>query len=166
MRILFLFLAFIGGLCGQNNVTGPSTCVQYGNCYVAYRSASLSTTAAAVTVQAGTTLNVYFDSFTISCSVACTVTVAQNGVAATTTAFTPSPLNSAPAATSTAYSSSNVGSGTTIETIPLAAGGYLNYDLSKLTAQSSANGSQNLTVSTNAVSGTVIIKILYVERNT
>lgn len=80
---------------------------------------SLSASATTLTIQKAAAITgasgkpITLESFTIYCSVACSVTQAYNGAAATATAATATPIppNTQTPATATAWSASNVGGG-------------------------------------------------------
>lgn len=106
------------------------------------------------------------ETVTIYCSAACTISQAQNGAGATTTAGTLTPItNSTGSPVTKFFTASNVGAGTAIgpSLINLAAGQTQTLDISKvsLPKTSSININYSITVT---VTGTCIITIIGTER--
>lgn len=102
--------------------------------YIAYRATS-SATSEKVTVQQPTsaTKRVSFIAASVYCSVECTVALERGGTAASTTSLTANKVNSdSPSATAAAFHTSNVGSGTTLTTYTVAAGGTLTLDITRM----------------------------------
>ncbi len=126
-----------------------------------YYVAAHSGTADAVTVQQPATgaKNVRFRGALVSCSANCTITLSQNGAAATTTALAPTPLNLSPPSATKAFSASNVGAGTTIRTYTITDTNDHWIELGSFTLAPGINS--NLTVAGSA--GTVSVSIYYVE---
>lgn len=114
-------------------------------------------------VAAGRTINL--ETFQVYCSVACSVTQAYNGSAATATAATrtPIPPNTTVPATATAWSASNVGAGTAVGgTIHLLAGATVLI----LVPQVIVNGAGtagNYSVTVGAITGTANITAYWNE---
>lgn len=108
--------------------------------------------------------NIALESVTVYCSVACNVTQASNGTAATTTAatVTPIPPNSA-TPTATAFSASNVGGGTAIGGIThIPAGGTVTLDLSKVVLFGGGTGT-NYSITVGSITGTANITAILSE---
>lgn len=127
---------------------------------------SLSAAGTALTIQQPATNAsvVNFETATIYCSVACVVSQAQNGTAATATAGTAVAISpSGPAAAATVWTASNVGAGTSVPpAINLSAGSTLVLDLSKVTLPH--GGSQvNYTISVGSITGTANITMIWKE---
>src|SRR5205823_1118990 len=124
--------------------------------YTASRDVTLSAAAEVVTIQAPGTSGaqsaktLYLKSASITCAVSCDVTVERDGTAASTTALTINPLNRLDAASvASAFRSSNVGSGTVLSVVTVAAGTTARYDLSGKTL----NAAENFTFRTSSVTG-------------
>lgn len=136
--------------------------------YAASQTTTLSAAAEVVTIQAPATQAamtrlIQMKGVAVVCSVACTVSLERDGTAATSTSLTVNPvLNNAPAATATAWHSSNVGSGTVLSQYQIAAGGTLNLDLSNKWLGAP---SQNVTIRTSSITGTVNINFMWAEWN-
>jgi len=104
---------------------------------------------------------------TVSCTVACEVTQAENGAAATSTAGSISCVQPCgPAATATTWTASNVGAGTTIgaNPLPVPAAGVLIIDLSKVYFSKTSTSATNYSISTNSITGTVVITFIWSEQ--
>lgn len=133
--------------------------------YSTSKTTALSGAAEVVTVQlpATGTNTVNFLGAWVDCTVACTLTVERNGTAATSTTLAVNNINPGQtAAATTGWSSSNVGTGTVISRIGIAAGGGVSIDLTKV--RMTGNGTnQNLTIRTNSITGTVNITIIHSE---
>lgn len=139
--------------------------------YVAQKTTSLSGAAEVVTIQqrapASSNRFVDFKTAYIDCSVACTVTLERNGTFASTTALTIANVNPGETATTvTAYSASNVGTGTVIQVVSIQAGGYLVFGLDNpsINLKSQGGTSENFTLRTSSITGTVHITINWTER--
>jgi hypothetical protein len=167
-RLCVLLFLIAGAVYAQNprQVPAERQCIQFGNCYTIYKETSLSSSAEAITVQAGAILNIQPIAASVYCSGAADVTLRQNGTAATTTALTVTALNAAPPAQATAYSASNVGTGNLVDKVSIpSGGGTFQWDLTGLIAYASSNGSQNITISTSSVTATCRIKFWVIEGN-
>lgn len=133
--------------------------------YSTSKTTALSGAAEVVTVQlpATGTNTVNFLGAWVDCTVACTLTVERNGAAATSTTLAVNNINPGQtAAAATGWSSSNVGTGTVISRIGIAAGGGVSIDLTKIRMTGNGTG-QNLTIRTNSITGTVNITIVHSE---
>lgn len=110
---------------------------------------------------------VQFETAVVYCSVACDVSQAQNGTAATATPGTAVPIQPTPAsapAVATVWTASNVGGGTAVGGVfHLPALAYLVLDLSKV---SLGNGgtANNYTIAIATASGTGNMTIYWSER--
>lgn len=132
--------------------------------------AVLSGTATALTIQQpATTANpspntVTLESAVVYCSVACVVSQAQNGTAATATAATIAPISPVGStAVATAWSASNVGGGTAVPPIiNVSAGNTITIDLSKVTLPKGGS-TVNYTVSIASITGTANITMIWKE---
>lgn len=164
---VFLFGLFVGAcsglLFGQPNPQAP--CGQTPNaCWQAYvENTGLSSSTESLTVQgtstSGTLLVRRFIGY---CSVACDITIKQNGTAATSTALAITPLNLSDASKATAWTQSNASGGSTIWKVSIPAGGEYNFDMSSLLiGPTSAN---NITATTSAISGTARMKFLWTKQ--
>lgn len=138
--------------------------MSYSQIYLAYREASLSGAAEAVTVQqpASGAKNVYLDGAMVYCSADCDVTLERNGTAATTTSFTPVGVNPGiTVAKARAFHTSNAGVGTVLAKYKIQGG----------TSQSMAlrgvrlrwNAADNLTVRVGTMTGDVKILVRWGE---
>lgn len=106
------------------------------------------------------------ESITAYCSVACSVTQAYNGAAATATAGTTSPLppNTGITATATVWTASNVGAGTAAGgIIHIAAGGTQVIDVSKVSVNG-AGTAANYSVTVGSITGTVNFTFIWSEQ--
>ena len=134
--------------------------------YVAYNEAVLAGTASVVTVQqpaSNSARIVRFVAASLYCSAACDVTLERNGTAATTTALTPTPINTTTsAAKAKAFSASNVGAGTVLSKYSLVAGGTMVIDLAVMNL-SGTGTTKNLTFRTSAITGTARITVQFNE---
>jgi hypothetical protein len=134
--------------------------------YVAESDNDLTTTARGLTIQqpASPTRIIRLIDAKVYCESECVVTQKRDGTAATATAGTVRGIN-APVQTVTAkmWTQSNVGAGTTIATDVVPVGSILVFDLSSyvLDGVSTAN---NFTMSTDAITGRVIITIRFREQ--
>lgn len=101
----------------------------------------------------------------ISCSVACTVTQAQNGTAASTTASTVVPIEpNNTTGTATVWTSSNVGAGTSVPgPLPVPAAGVVVLDLSKVYFAKTSTNTTNYTIIISSISGTASITYYWSE---
>lgn len=153
-----LFTAFLVGQPSPNLVSKFTTS----------KTTALTAAAEVLTVQHTATVskNAAMVSAYGYCSVACTITLERNGTVATTTANTINNVNPAIAnastSTSTAYNTSNVGTGTVLNTYQLAAGSWVSIDLSDIVLPASI--ADNITLRTNSISGTVQLMFLWVEK--
>src|ERR1700738_1039313 len=158
-----LLSAFLGSLPAQQKIPPD---------YIVFREdTGLSNAASVVTIQQPATnpASVSFytpaqgGSASVYCSVACVVTLERDGTAATSTSATPIPVShGTPAAVTTAYVASNVGVGTILNRIPVAAGQTVNPDLSSLKMYAAGTG-VNLTLRTNSITGDVKILMKWRE---
>jgi hypothetical protein len=134
----------------------------------------IATTGDVALTAAGTTLTLQqpatpvkqfqLETATVYCSVACNVTQAANGSAATTTAGTLNPISPTykPSGVS-AFTASNVGAGTSIGgIIHLGAGQTVVIDLSQVIIGASPNA--NFSISVSTITGTANISIIESER--
>ena len=129
---------------------------------------SLTASTTALTIQQPATngKQVAFDVATVYCSVACNVTQAQNGAAATATAGTAVAAlpGSASAAVATVWTASNVGAGTTIPPVlHIAGGSTVTIDISQL-GMGNTGTATNYTISVSSITGTANITIYWRER--
>jgi len=103
----------------------------------------------------------------VYCGVACNITQAINGAAATATAGTASALSSfAPAALATIWTASNVGTGTPAGGILHLAGGAgteRTLDMSSVVLRNNGTSS-NYTFTVSVITGTVNITLIWSER--
>lgn len=164
LRLTSLLLCALAILDAQNPLV-PGT-YDRENRYELIRNDTTATAEALTVQQPASTpgLNVQFELYYLSCSMACNVTISQNGTAATTTALTPTPLNGAPPATVSGFRSSNVGSGTTLNTYYVAAGGTLALDLTKFYLNRNQGTAANLTFTVASASGTIQSMVQWIER--
>ena len=166
MKRLLIGLLAVAGVCAQQpnpgQPQGPDTTPRYQ----AIDTQTLSSASEALTVQQPTSPQhpVIFEAAWVYCSVVCNFTVSQNGTAATATALTVSRLNNSTAATATAWHGSNVGAGTTLGTYYLTAPGTYLLDMSRFYLGQGQGSAQNLTITTNSITGTVTIIIQFVEK--
>jgi hypothetical protein len=101
---------------------------------------------------------------TVSCSVACTIVISQNGTAATTTSGTVNTLGPWPDSVTLAYVDSNAGTGTQIyPTILLAAGASRDIDVSGIELGKNSTA-KNFSVAIAGSSGNMYAGIKFVER--
>lgn len=162
LTVLSLFCAITGAAFAQSG-TGSSS-ASYSVAVVATE----TSTASVVTIQGNQTAGVrliktiLFKGFDVTCSAACTVSLERDGTAATATAATIVQLNGEYAAsTANAYSASNVGSGTVLAQYSLTAGGQIAINLA---GKQLYSGTENLTIRTSAITGTVNTNIQWVEQ--
>jgi hypothetical protein len=158
-KALVLALVVVGVLRAQS--VAPSV-----RLYATYSEATPSGAAYVVTVQQPATAprQITFEGATIYCSVACNPTLEINGGVATTTVGTALKLDSrAPAAASAVFTASNSTAGTVISKYTLAVGQTLDIVKSGLTLGATAAARQNLTIRTDAISGTVHILLMWSE---
>lgn len=139
--------------------------------YQALKTTALTAAAESVTVQqvasgiASGKKTVNFERAWVYCSVACSFTISLNGTAATTTTLAISPVGVQPTTTVTAFSASNVGAGTyTSNAYQVPAGGTFLVDASNLLLTKGGGTAQNLTVTTNSITGTAEITIQWTEQ--
>lgn len=123
----------------------------------------VTTTASVVTIQQPATAakSVTLESCVVYCANACTVTQAQNGTAATTTAGTLRALtNTAGSIVTKFWTASNVGSGTAVAGIfHLAAGNTVVLDLTKISLPKSNSTAVNYSITAISASGVTNITI-------
>lgn len=139
--------------------------------YVAQKSTSLSAAAEVITVQqpapSSTNKLAQLKTAFVACSVACTVTLERNGTFASATTLATRNVNTNEAAsTLTAWSSSNVGTGIVLQVAPIAAGGYLVFDLSNpsINLKPFIGTSENFTIRISSITGTAYITINWTEQ--
>lgn len=127
--------------------------------------ASLSAAALDITVQqpASGSERIEFEVAEVYCSVACVVTISRDGTAASTTAATEVSLNGGYTAAAQAFIDSNAGSGTTITVINVAAGSTATIDLEGLRLEPDNDTANNLTIQTDAITGSASIYIRWRE---
>ncbi len=128
---------------------------------------ALSGAGTALTIQQPATgaRQVQLQSAVVYCSVACAVSQAENGTAATATAGTAVALLPArrPAA-ATVWTASNAGAGTAAGGIlHVAAGSFVVIDLSQIAMGNTGSGT-NYTVSVGSITGTANITLLWSEK--
>lgn len=142
-----------------------ATCYAQQNYYMASHTASLSSAVDAVTVQqpASGARQVKFSGALVRCSVACTITLSQNGTKASTTALAVTPLNLSPTPASVAFSASNVGSGTTIYTYNIASGDTSDHWIVLEGFTLAPGQNSNLTLKTSSITGDTSIAIYFFE---
>ena len=134
--------------------------------FVAQKTTALSSTAEVITIQqpsSGAKL-VEFKSAYIDCSVACTVTLERGGNGATTSALTAVSITSGSIPVALAFSGSDVGTGTVLQVSTLSAGGYIVFDLSGINLLARNDPSQNFTLRTSSMTGTVHVTVKWTER--
>lgn len=141
---------------------------EFDNTFATYYSTSLSSAASVITVQRTTisgSKNIRFIIGYLHCSVACTITLERSGTAASTTSNTIVNLNPANATkrstTAFAYRSSNVGTGTTINTYNFETPGFLTIELHNF--QLNSGTADNLTLRSSSVTGTVSLGLVWRE---
>jgi hypothetical protein len=135
--------------------------------YVAVKETTLSGAAEAVTIAQPATASgqvIWMDLATVYCSVACVVTVERGGTAASTTALTPTPMSAGlVAARAKAFHSSNAGSGAELGKYRIAAGGEKTISLRGVRLRNGGGATEQLTVSTDAITGVARIQIKWAE---
>lgn len=162
MRTLLLFvLACASGFA--QSATAPRFSATTGD-------ASLSGSGTTLTIQrpvasGGPQIGIYLESAVVYCSVACNVTQAFNGTAASSTAATITPLPPAGASpVALAFSASNVGGGTAVPGIlHLAAGQTAVIDVSAIKLASGGITS-NYSFIISTITGTANITAIWAER--
>lgn len=110
---------------------------------------------------------IQLETVTVYCSVACEVSQAENGTAATSTAGTVTCIQPCgPSATATTWTASNVGTGTAVgmAPLPIPATGVVVLDLSKVSFAKTTTSATNYSVSINSITGTVIITYIWSEQ--
>lgn len=134
--------------------------------YVAELDNDLTTTARKLTLQmaAAPTRNVFPVAAKVYCANACVVTQVINGTAASATSATIRNPRGIRTANATAWTQSNVGAGTTIATDVIPAGTTMRFDLSTYEMRGTSSAT-NLTLATDAISGRVIMTIIWNERD-
>lgn len=127
--------------------------------------ASLSSAALDVTVQQPTSGSRYvlFESAEVFCSVVCVVSILRDGTAASTTTATPVALNGGITATADGFIDSNAGSGTLLLTRNLAAAETVIIDLTGFQLEPNNLATNNLTVQTDAITGSASIVVRWKE---
>jgi len=129
---------------------------------------SLSSAGTSFTIQQPATngKNVKLSSALVYCSVACDITQAQNGTAATATAGTATailPGGLFTPATATVWTASNVGSGTAVGgTIHQTSQQYIPIDLSKISMGNTGKNT-NYTITISSITGTANITLFWTE---
>lgn len=158
LRLIAVALLVALGASGQNEKRN-------NRFFVFDDAASLSAADATVTVQQPSSGSrwVFFEVAQIYCSVACDVTISRDGTAATTTAATEVSLNGGVSAAATAFTSSNVGAGTAITTLQVAAGETIAVDLSGLFLEPNNSTGNNLTIDTDDITGDAQIYLRWRE---
>lgn len=128
---------------------------------------SLSGATTAFTIQqpAANGAQVQLITAVIYCSVACDITQAQNGTAATATTGTATAIMPiGPAARATVWTASNVGGGTSIGgLLHLSAGERITLDLSSISLGNGGTGT-NYTIAVSSITGTANIALFWSER--
>lgn len=134
--------------------------------FVYYDASGLSAADATLTLQQPSSGSkwVFLETFRIYCSVACVLTISRDGTAATTTAATENSLNGGETASATAFTASNVGAGTTIDVIEVAAGETLSIDLNRLFLEDDDSTANNITFDTDDITGDVTMYLRWEER--
>ena len=130
--------------------------------YTVERKSSLTAAAEVITVQlpAGTQRSARFISASVYCSAQCEITLERDGALATTTALTPTKLNSTDGTvTAAAFRSSNVGAGTTIGRQIIGAGQMIVCVLQDI----GLRAGETFTMRTDSITATVIINIQWQE---
>lgn len=142
-----------------------ATCHAQQNYFMAAHSASLTSAADAVTIQqpASGARQVKFNGALVRCSVACTITLSQNGAKATATALAITPLNLSPNPASVAFSGSNVGGGTTIYTYNIATGDTSDHWINLEGFTLAPGPNSNLTLTTSSITGSTVIAVYFWE---
>lgn len=127
---------------------------------------SLTGTGTTLTIQQPATpgKQITLESATVYCSVACSVTLAENGAAATATAGALMPvLPSIKPTYATVYTASNVGAGTAVGGIVhLGAAQTVVLDLSKI-ALGAGTPNANFSISVSSITGTANITLIETE---
>jgi hypothetical protein len=160
MKRALLMVAMTAALSGQ---TAPTATTRL---YGSYSEATPTGAAVVVTIQQPSTgaRQLVFEGGTIFCSVPCVPALEMNGTAATATPAGVIKLDTrAPSATAGVFTGSDVGAGTVINRYPIAAGGQTDILKSGLTLGVSTGVRQNLTIRTDAISGTVRILLMWSE---
>lgn len=165
-KSLILMLAVAAGLFAQSVGQSPSAPAGTTRLYAVYQEFTLSTSAAVLTVQQPTSAprQITFEGAVVYCSVACVPSLEINGTVATVTGVTPVKLDTrGSAATSTAYTGSDSTGGTVIGKYSVAAGQQLGITKSGLTLGVGSGVHQNVTIRTDAISGTARILLMWSE---
>jgi hypothetical protein len=165
-KLLVLTLGVTTVLFAQGVGQSPSAPAGTTRLYATYQEFTLSTSAAVLTVQQPTSAprQITFEGAVIYCSVACVPSLEINGTVATVTAVTPIKMDSrAPAATSTAYTGSDSTGGAVVGKYSVSAGGQIGITKSGLTLGVGSGVHQNVTIRTDAISGTVHILLMWSE---
>lgn len=163
-RAFVLVSLLLALLCGASAQTTPDP-KRNNRFYVFYNAASLSAADATLTLQqpASGSKWVFLEHLQVYCSVACVLTISRDGTAAANTAATEVSLNGGETATATAFTASDVGSGTTILTIPIAAGSPVAIDLERLNLEPNNSTANNITFDTNDITGDVTMYLRWRE---
>lgn len=134
--------------------------------YVAESDSDLTATARGLTIQqpATPTRIIRFIDAKVYCENECVVIQKRDGTAATATSSTVREINDpVQTATATIWTQSDVGAGTTITTDVVPASSILVFDLSPYVLDGTTNAN-NFTMSTDAITGRVIISIRFREQ--
>lgn len=153
-KLLALFAVLAISACAQDTLKE----------YVVYKQTSLSSAVETITIQqpSSPVATIIGERAEVYCSAACNITLSQLGTAATATAATVVALNGGSTATALAFSGSDVGAGTTISVINLAAGTSRIIDLSQLYISRKAG--LNFSLGTDSISATVRFTIYFQEK--
>lgn len=139
--------------------------------YVLFREATPAAAASVVTVQQPATgaRNVRLVSIYVYCAVDCGFSLERDGTAATTTASTPTPMNSSvPVSKATGFHTSDVGTGVTLAKFSLVAKSSIvlsasNGGLGNVSLTGQGTG-KNITVRSSSISGLIQIAIMFTEQ--
>ncbi len=121
--------------------------------------------AGVVTIQqpASGSKKVHFEAAMVYCSVACVIELERDGTAATATAATEVALTPYGTATAVGWSSSDVGNGTTINTIDVAAGSTVPIDLVGVMLAQGGGTAENFTLRSDSITGDIKMTIIWRE---
>lgn len=157
-KLLILSLLCVG-------VVGAQNAKRNNRVFVRDSDAALSSAALDVTVQqpASGSKWVFFEVAEVYCSVACVVTISRDGTAASATAATEVSVNGGYTPAATAFIDSDAGAGTTLNVINVSAGSTITVDLDGLFLEPNDTTTNNLTVQTDAISGSASIFIRWRE---
>ena len=125
--------------------------------YSAFYSATMSGTSISTTIQGpiGGSKRIFMEAVTIESSAACTFNVEMYASNASSTLIVPTPLNSSLAAQAQAFGPSNVGSGTVITQVVLAAADVRTIGLAGIVIGSGGATGRNISVVPQCTTGTV-----------